>query len=647
MQCPVCQRQNNTAARFCAYCGAALDAGSDALGPGQLVDGGTYKIIRPLGKGGMGAVYLAANTKAFGRQCVVKEVIEYYDPTNAEERQKAIQRFETEARTLASLKHSGIPDIYAYFTEGGRNFLVMEYIEGEDLSGGLTREDDEGVIKGRPQPVEDVVSYAIQICDVLDYLETHQPPVIHNDIKPANIILDKNSKQAVLVDFGTAKTRYSRQAAGQPGRQQSSVYGTVGYAAAELYDGKGEPRSDVYALAATVYHLLTDDDPRSHPFQFPKMDEIPEPVREALLEALENDVKLRPGAAQFGRRLQQALDILHPRPGSARLVRPLTFPNGAQATTRQDLVSLSTKHWEYATDILYDGSVVRWLREALLDPAAVRAAEEAVKRYEDDPNAGLEYLIRSLDPQAMPSPQLNVVTGRLTYAQAEGEDDSQSILVSNTGGGYLYGTATSSAEWIKVDKRVRCAPGKQQSLPVKIDTQALTPGQTYRAKVDIQASGAQSASIPIEVRVPAPVVTISPMHIELVMTSRKELFTTRGEVEVRNRGRGRADCQIEGNPPWLFLDPQRFTCLTGQSRLVEMVGRADLLPAGDTAHRATLEVSIEGSLPQSVQVTVRTRQDTKRGSKLGTFVAIGCALLFLLGAVVFFLAMVGLLPIGL
>ena len=101
MLCPVCQRQNNTDARFCAYCGAAFDAGSDALQPGQLVDGGTYKIIRPLGKGGMGAVYLAANTKAFGRQCVVKEVIEYYDPTNVQEHQKAIQRFEIEARKLA------------------------------------------------------------------------------------------------------------------------------------------------------------------------------------------------------------------------------------------------------------------------------------------------------------------------------------------------------------------------------------------------------------------------------------------------------------------------------------------------------------------------------------------------------------------
>jgi serine/threonine protein kinase len=645
MQCPVCRRNNNAGARYCAYCGAALDASSGVLRAGQLVDDGTYKIIRPLGKGGMGAVYLAANTKAFGRQCVVKEVIEYYDPTDAQEREKAVQRFETEARTLASLKHHGIPDIYAYFSERGRNYLVMEYIEGSNLAEGLTREDDGQTVKGRPQPVEDVVRYAIQVCDVLDYLENHQPPVIHNDIKPANIILDKNGKQAVLVDFGTAKTRYARQAAGQPGRQMSSVYGTVGYAAAELYDGKAEPRSDVYALAATIYHLLTDDDPRGHPFQFPKMDQIPEPLREALREALDDNVKTRPNASAFSKRLQQALGVIHPHPGSTLLSRPLTFPSGAKAMTRQDLVSLSVKHWDYAADILYDGSITHWLRDALHDPVAAKAAEEAVQRYEDEPNAGLEYLIRTLDPKAMPAPQLNVITGRLKYDNAENVDNSQSIQVSNTGGGYLYATAMSSVPWVKVQERVRCAPGKQQSLPVVIDTRELKPGQTYRAKVDLQASAAQSASIPIEVRVPAPLITVSPLHVELTTTSRKELFTTRGEIEIRNRGRGRADCQIEGNPSWLFLDPQRFTCLPGQARVVEMVGRADLLPSQDVAHHATLEINVEGSRPQNVQVSVRPGAGRNRESKLGTVVTIGCASLFLLGAIVFFLVMTGVIPI--
>ena len=309
MQCPRCGTINKTDARYCASCGEKLesDPGPVEIGllqAGQLLDEGVYRIIRPLGKGGMGAVYLAANTKAFDRPCVVKEIIEYYDPLDPEARRKAIQRFEDEARTLAALKHSGIPDIYAYFTEGERNYLVMEYIKGLDLADGLSGDRDGRATKGRPQPVEDVVRYVVQICEVLVYLEQQKPPVMHNDIKPANIILDENTGRAVLVDFGTAKSRYAaRQPSGQPDAQQPSVYGTIGYAAPELYEGKAEPRSDVYALAATAYHLLTDDDPRAHPFKFPEMDEIPEPPRQALVDALELDVNKRLTAAQLSARL--------------------------------------------------------------------------------------------------------------------------------------------------------------------------------------------------------------------------------------------------------------------------------------------------------------------------------------------------------
>jgi len=632
MRCPACGKENNQGARFCAFCGFVLDDEPRTLQPGQSMDGGTYRIIRPLGKGGMGAVYLAANTKAFDRQCVIKEVIEYYDASDPVERQKAIQRFEIEARMLAALKHSGIPDIYAYFSEGGRNYLVMEYIEGPNLAQGLTHDKEGQIVQGQPLKVEEVIRYTIQVCKVLDYLQGRQPPVIHNDIKPANIILDQNSGRTVLVDFGTAKTRYARQAAGQPGRQQSSVYGTVGYAAPELYDGSAEPRSDVYALAATAYHLLTDDDPRSHPFQFPKMDAIPEPLRKVLGEALAAKVEERPSAVQFGERLEGLLqDKEAPLP-------PLTFPKGDKAATREEMIALSVKHWDYASDILYDGSMTRWLRDAVHDPVAARMAENAVKRHADDPNAGLESFIRSMDPQAMPLPQLKVLTGRLAYERAVGRDDSQQIEIANTGGGYLYGTVTSSAEWLDVKGRPACAPGQTQSLPVVVRTGDLVPGQVYRARVDIQASGAQSATIPVEVKVPPPIVDISPTRIELGVLSSKELFTERASFVVQNRGEIRAECQIEGNPLWLVLAPSRFTCMPGQKQVVELVGRADKLPAQEQERSATLHVQVKGIRPRQVQVVVKSRADKK--SRLASFLMIGCATLILLGAIIWFLVTV-------
>jgi serine/threonine protein kinase len=316
MQCPICGAENRSSARFCAQCGAALEDELDSLEPGQLVGGDVYRIVRPLGKGGMGAVYLAANTKAFDRPCVVKEVIEYYDRYDPAEREKAMRQFECEARTLASLKNPGIPDIYAYFIEGGRNYLVMEYIEGNDLAEGLDGSAARGTLTKPVRPVEDVVRYAVQICDVLVYLSQCQPPVMHNDIKPDNIILEKDSGRAVLVDFGTAQSRFARPASGKTDGQQPNAYGTMGYAAPELYEGKAEPRSDVYALAATAYHLLTRDDPRTHPFQFPYLDRVKEPLRGVLADALEVEVDKRIDATQLRMRLQETLRAMQ---GSAQL----------------------------------------------------------------------------------------------------------------------------------------------------------------------------------------------------------------------------------------------------------------------------------------------------------------------------------------
>ena len=344
LQCPACARENKPNAQFCALCGVALDRETGTLQSNQVIGGDTYRVIRPLGEGGMGAVYLAANTRAFDRPCVVKEVLEYYDPTDPEARQDAVQRFEIEARTLASLKHPGIPDIYAYFSERGHHYLVMEYIEGPNLAQGLTHGRGGRIVKGRPQPVEDIARHTVQICEVLTYLEQRRPPVIHNDIKPANIILDGNSRRAVLVDFGTARARHAHQAVRRPGRQQSSVYGTEGYAAPELYDGRTEPRSDVYALAATAYHLLTDDDPRAHPFAFPKMKAVPEPWHRVLRDALHLDVKKRISASQFIRRLQDAVRVTSAQSGGSALAPALAFlqEERRQSRARQGDVWLMT-----------------------------------------------------------------------------------------------------------------------------------------------------------------------------------------------------------------------------------------------------------------------------------------------------------------
>jgi len=209
--------------------------------------GGAYRIVRSLGKGGMGALYLAEDVGALNRLCVIKEMLDYFDPNNPQEVARARQRFEDEARVPAALKHPGIPDIYTLFSEQGRNYIVMQFVDGDNLEQRLAREG--------PQKPEDVARWGVQVCKVLEYLARVKPnPVVHHDIKPANLILDKNSGEIRLVNFGTAKARLTLQPGGRVGLQKSSIYGTVGYAPPEQYQARSEPRSDVYALAATMYH---------------------------------------------------------------------------------------------------------------------------------------------------------------------------------------------------------------------------------------------------------------------------------------------------------------------------------------------------------------------------------------------------------
>jgi serine/threonine protein kinase len=529
-----------------------LESDPGTLQPGQVVGDGVYRIQRLLGKGGMGAVYLAANTRAFDRPCVVKEIIEYYDSSDPGARRKAIQRFEAEARTLAGLKHTGIPDIYAYFTKDGHNYLVMEYIKGPNLAEGLSRQENGRSVQGGPQAPEDVVRYVIQVCDVLSYLGKQKPPVIHNDIKPANIILDQNTGHAVLVDFGTARTRHAPAGVGAsggrptPGRQQSSIYGTIGYAAPELYEGRAEPKSDVYALAATAYHLLTDDDPRVHPFKFPEMDTIPEPLRSALSDALAVEVSERLSADELRDRLQHTGDT------------------------------------------------------------------------------------QAKQPPRQPA-RLALITKRLVHDLDKA--DPGEIVIANQGGSELRGTATPSHPWVKVAQQFTCPPGQTRRLPLTFDVAAIEPGRLYRAEVKVAAAGQTPVAVPLEVRVPPPLLEITPMQVNLGTVSRRQLMTARATFKVRNIGKSRAVTSIQSYPPWLVLDPTTFTCLPGQTQAVELAARRDLLPAGSGMHETTLYLDVEGGYAREVQVSLRTSQV---GRKIGSALMIGVALSALLGAVIWF-----------
>jgi len=211
------------------------------IAPGTVLQN-RYRVERQIGEGGMGAVYVATDER-FGSTVALKETF-FDDPSLR-------KAFEREARLLNRLRHTALPRVSDHFAEDEGQFLVMEYIPGEDLSDMLKA-------RGAAFPVPDVLAWADQLLDALEYLHAQEPPVIHRDIKPQNIkLLPRN--QVVLLDFGLAK--------GTPLQTRVTATGSVfgysfNYAPIEQMQGAGtDPRSDLYSLSATLYHLLTATTP--------------------------------------------------------------------------------------------------------------------------------------------------------------------------------------------------------------------------------------------------------------------------------------------------------------------------------------------------------------------------------------------------
>ncbi len=221
---------------------------------------GRYEIVRKIGGGGMGAVYLASDKNLGGVLRAVKEMVQSY--IEEEQQDKAIKDFKRESMLLTSLEHTSIPTIYDYFYDEGeaRFYLVMKYISGGDLSARL-----KAAPEGRLDE-KSVVEWGIQIADVLRYLHNRQPPIVYRDLKPANIMIDGNSDRVMLIDFGIARWINKEE-------KGVTAVGTMGYAPPELFSGNVEARSDVYSLGSTMFHLMTGADPQSNPlliFDFQK-----------------------------------------------------------------------------------------------------------------------------------------------------------------------------------------------------------------------------------------------------------------------------------------------------------------------------------------------------------------------------------------
>jgi serine/threonine protein kinase len=277
--CPVCGAANAFSATTCFACGHTLQAPAPAQTQATLLKH-RYALLNRLGQGGMGSVYKAEDTELGNRLVAIKEMSQ--KGLNQQEAVEATDAFKREALLLAGLMHPNLPRIYDHFSEQGRWYLIMDFIEGQSL-------EDYLVQHGGALPLEEVLEYGIQLCNVLHYLHTRQPPIIFRDLKPDNV-LRTDDGHLYLIDFGIARHF-------KPGQARDTIaFGSPGYAAPEQY-GKAQttPSADIYSLGVLLHQMITGEDPTLKPFFFaPLYMRGPARLQSLLNSMLDMDASKRP-----------------------------------------------------------------------------------------------------------------------------------------------------------------------------------------------------------------------------------------------------------------------------------------------------------------------------------------------------------------
>jgi serine/threonine-protein kinase len=294
--CPKCRAPNRAGARFCSRCQSPLTASPSPQGPRygtgmippQTRLRGIYTVLGRVAQGGQGAVYRVADTNL--SMWALKEMSQTAMGTmSLEEQAEAIDAFRREADLLSQLDHPNLCKVVDIFEDRGKQYMVMEFVAGKTLAKLL----DEA---GMPIEVPHVLEWADQLCQVLAYLHRQAPKIIYRDLKPQNVMEIGGSHDLRLIDFGIVRFFKAGKA------KDTRKMGTPGYAPPEQY-GKGQTdeRSDVYALGATLHHLLTNVDPGNQPFQFtPARDlnrAVPSRVSDALMKAVSHQPEDRFGSA--------------------------------------------------------------------------------------------------------------------------------------------------------------------------------------------------------------------------------------------------------------------------------------------------------------------------------------------------------------
>ena len=525
--CQYCGANNPTGASFCDGCGAALTtkvaAQAQAAGqaqvaaahsahaqqataqqsavhanpqfstgrlPPQTMLRNQYLILKTIGRGGMAAVYQASDTKA-NRVVAIKEMSQ--DSLTPEEQREAIESFGSEAALLQKLKQASLPHVYTYFSEQNRHYLVMDYIDGETLEQKLV------AAKG-PLREADVLRWARQLCAALAYLHGQKPPIIFRDLKPANVMVTKKG-EVKLIDFGIAR-HFKR---GQT--KDTQALGTPGYAPPEQYgNSQTDERADIYALGATLYHLLTNYDVGRTPFALPPLLSRNSAISERTASAIEKATRLDRNdryrtIGEFAQALgvgakasgytatQQAAPKQRPTQAQATRQRPAAGQGqraGGQASPNPVSSALDAAFRAGAAAIVAGGAAALHAQmnpqSAKTPGAAFRDAAIAAARTATGPGSALVAQPREIQ------------LGQLRA----GQDGSATVTISRADNAPINGTVKPLSPWLHIDRT--SFNGASSLIQVTARTSEMHSAGPQRGTVEV-AVGNQHMYIPVRLDV--------------------------------------------------------------------------------------------------------------------------------------------------
>lgn len=470
---------------------------------------GRYEVLQHLGGGNFGSVYRVRDT-AVGNILACKEMHVLDNPdTSIDERGQALDLFKREALNLATLRHPNIPAAYFEQEDGHwrvcprcgfdfpaapvcpdhgatlmavnqRYYLMMDFIDGPTL-------EELAVHYGKPLEEKQCLAWMEQIGSALKSL--HRVGIVHRDIKPDNIKIRSDNKNAMLLDFGLTKKVEEAGGYGTISISGTTRFGTLGYAPENPRERESpERRSDIYALGMTLYRLLSGRDPQDAAQLKEMRDYSPRHFNKNISPATERLIAVA-AAPEVSWRYQTIEDFLDDlkaihTPDDAPLATPaITYADGSRARNANDLARLVERRPDESLKYLFDGTLATWLQQNGF-AAAARAAFDVVENHKDQPHRALELFRRALYPSTATGilPQLSVAPAALSFGEVEsGSVLTAQLRVRNTGPGLLWG----EIEIEESDDKKTTLPGlhvqpafegNDSILDVQLDTRKVSSG---------------------------------------------------------------------------------------------------------------------------------------------------------------------------